>query len=375
MELNTRRSLRRWSIPFVVMCVAGVLAAGTAQATPFATARPAANIKPMTLRVAYFLGENTSIGQAMKWWMDSVTRETGGAVKFDVFWGGTLVGPTDMVNALRNGQIQIGLVSPAYYPGQFPLSMISNVPFYQTNTPAESAAMWQLVNRPKNPLSKEWAKNGLHPIAFTTVEPSVLGTKKPINSLSDLSGVPIRGVDQPSGDALRAAGANAVTMPIGQVYQAIQTNVLGGYYGVPFDFVAPLHLNEVASYVTDPGLGLYALDALAMSQSTWNSLQPAVQKIMLAVGNAFPAQAARTFAQAGDAACTALKKAGTHIAVLPKAVHRDWQNRIGTSLFNDWKKSSSNSGAFLASLQTALHAQLHKYNSWKTSISRCVQAG
>ena len=61
-------------------------------------------------------------------------------------------------------------------------SMISNVPFYQTNTPAESSALWQLVNRPQNPLAKEWATNGLHALAFTTVEPSVLGTKKPINS-------------------------------------------------------------------------------------------------------------------------------------------------------------------------------------------------
>lgn len=334
-----------------------------------------AAIRPMTIRFASFVGATSDLGKLETWFMQQVTSLTDGAVQFQPYFGGTLVGPTDMISALTTNQIQLGMVTVSYYPNQFALTDVTNIPFGSSNVPAESAAMLQLVQSP-GPLQSEWTAAGLHPVGFAATPPSVLGSKKPITSLSDLKGLKVRGLDPYSGQVLSAAGADPVTIAIGNLYQALQTGVVSAYYGVPEDFVTLLKLNEVAPYIVSPGLGIFALNSISMSAHFWSSLQPALQKIITQVGNQFPSEAAQFFHQGDSTTCSALKAAGDHVSVLSSSVVSQWKAVVGSSVYNTWlaaaKAANPNASSFYQSFQSALKTQTAKFGNYTDDMVACA---
>ena len=92
------------------------------------------------MRFASFVAQNSEDGLWQTYWLNQITKASKGKIQFKEYWGGTLVGPTDMINALKTGEIQVGMVTAAYYPGQFPLTSVTAIPFVTANVPASSGA-------------------------------------------------------------------------------------------------------------------------------------------------------------------------------------------------------------------------------------------
>lgn len=332
-----------------------------------------ASVESQTLRWSSFIPEATPLGQMYDWWMNEVTERTDGAVEFNKSWDGTLVGPEETLPALRDGRIQVGQVSPPYYPETLPLSSIPEVPFITDNQPAATLALTKL-GQAEGPLVDEWHNAGVIPVAIPTTPPSVIGTNETIETVEDMQGLRVRVIGR-QGDAVQAVGANPITLETAEVYESIQRGLTDAYMGMPFDFVTPLKLNEVADNVIDPGLGVFASNgAIAVGQDAWDELPEDVQQVMLEVGMELPDKALELFQAGEDAACEALETPPTYLS---DAEVDKWREAIGDDALNDWKSDVNSAGAdadaFYDEFQTALDEASEQYSDYESGAKRCAE--
>jgi len=108
--------------------------------------------------------------------------------------------------------------------------------------------------------------------------PGVLTRGRPVRSLEDLKGLRIR-VPTELVRVIRDLGADAVSMPMGDVYSALAKGVLDGVVA-PADTLRSLHFGEVAGYFTRLKVPRGAYPARAMGLRCWYSLSDAERDVL-----------------------------------------------------------------------------------------------
>ena len=100
--------------------------------------------------------------------------------------------------------------------------------------------------------------------------------EKKIEKLSDLAGLKIRVPSKNTGRVIEAWGATAVSMPITQVYQSLETGVVDGVL-VDTSVLTSFKLGEVVKYVTTGMDGSNSLFMLVMNRDSWDGLDADTQ--------------------------------------------------------------------------------------------------
>jgi len=99
-----------------------------------------------------------------------------------------------------------------------------------------------------------------------------------LTAAGDLQGKKIRG--NPSyASVIRLLGASVVTMPVGEIYTAMDKGVVDGF-AFPTYGVLDNRFNEVSKQLLRPAFGFGTLPILA-NLATWNRIEPRDQKIMV----------------------------------------------------------------------------------------------
>jgi len=99
---------------------------------------------------------------------------------------------------------------------------------------------------------------------------------KKIESMADLKGLKIRVPSKNTGRVAEAWGATAVSMPITQVYQSMETGVVDGAL-VDTSVLGSFKLGEVTQYVTQGMIGSNSLFMLVMNRESWDGLDADTQ--------------------------------------------------------------------------------------------------
>jgi len=99
---------------------------------------------------------------------------------------------------------------------------------------------------------------------------------KKIESMADLKGLKIRVPSKNTGRVAEAWGATAVSMPITQVYQSMETGVVDGAL-VDTSVLGSFKLGEVTKYVTQGMIGSNSLFMLVMNRDSWDALDAETQ--------------------------------------------------------------------------------------------------
>lgn len=331
--------------------------------------------EPVELRFSYFSGENTSFGQLWTWWMDEVETRSGGQVRFERFWDGSLLDATQTLDGIKDGRIDLGQVSTAYYPGAFPLSSVTEVPFITSNVPAVSTVFTRLEES-NEALRQEWTSQGVEPIAWHATAPSPLGSQAAVNGVADLRGKRIRAVDAGS-RALGQAGANLINIEVSEIYSGMQRSLVDAYYGVPFSFIEPLKLTEVTTHITDLGLGVASLNVLSMSAQSWDELPEEVKTVMTEVSAEVPTQVVAFEGAAEDVTCEAVQAAGIALAELPEPEVAQLREAGQEPLLEAWREQASAAGAspeeFYQQYTQALEEVEPEFD-YETGLRRCMDA-
>jgi TRAP-type C4-dicarboxylate transport system substrate-binding protein len=228
--------------------------------------------KPIKLTYAFFAPARTFPGMQMAQWAEEVEKLTNGMVKVQTFPGSTLLGARDMYDGVLSGVADIGLGSPSYDPGRFPLTSGVALPVDFPNATVASLTLLDLMMEFK---PAEYEKFKI--ITMFTTEPGHIQSRNPVRNLEDLKGMKLRaaGTGVP---VLKSLGAAPVGMPMPQVPESVQTGVIDGTMTsreVLKDFKLAEMLHNVTEYPT-----VVVTFAAVMDIKKWDRLPDKVKKVI-----------------------------------------------------------------------------------------------
>lgn len=209
----------------------------------------------------------------MERWKTEVEKRTAGKVKIDTYPGGTLLGAKNMFDGVAAGTADIGNTATSYFPGMFPVIEFVDLPVGWPNATVASAALWELTEKYK---PKELEKFKV--LTMFTCPPANIMSMKPILSLEDLKGYPLR-ASGTGAKILELLGSSAVGMPQSDVPEAIQKGVIKGNVS-SLEVLKDFKYAEYCKHVT-ANLNLFVVSfAVVMNQKKWEALPADVKKVM-----------------------------------------------------------------------------------------------
>jgi TRAP-type C4-dicarboxylate transport system substrate-binding protein len=209
-------------------------------------------------------------------WAEKINKLTNGKVKVTFFPGGALGKAPDSYDLAKNGVADITYVLQDYNPGRFPMTSVIQLPFMITSAEQGSRAMWKLYE--KFPEFQNEYKDVKLLWLFCHGPADIFTTKKPVKALADLEGLKIRSGVAVINKALQKMGATPVTIPIPEVYSAMERGVVDGTV-LPWDGVTVFKLEDLLKYATPVNLYTMAM-GIVMNKKKFDSLPDDVKKVI-----------------------------------------------------------------------------------------------
>lgn len=323
------------------------------------------------LQFSSYLGPTTPMGEGISWFIDQIEQRSNGSIRIEPFWEGALLAGPDTLSGVGQGLADLGYMTTSYNPSELPLSQSLSVPFVSDNVPAVQEAFYEIYQS-YEPYRQEWNANNVEVLTFMGVPPSVVATKSEVPTYESLAGLTLRATGYTAA-ALQIAGANAITLPVTDVYESIQRGMIEGYSSMILDTIPSLSLEEVAPVLTDTRLGIYTGNVFIINSDTYNRLSDEQKQIFADVSRDYQEQFLGILETIEDDACTIVLDAGGVINTWPQSETDKWKNAVGDELLNKWKSDAVARGAdpdtfydlFLTKLQSAS-------NDYQSGMSRCA---
>jgi TRAP-type C4-dicarboxylate transport system substrate-binding protein len=212
-------------------------------------------------------------------WMKWVEAQSGGKLRIQPYWSGSLLSSEHAMTELRHGVADIGLITPIYARGGTHLIRAQAGFYGGAATFDEQVAMYRCLADNEPQFATEL--KGLKVLAVQGGNlPVIITRDRAVKSLSDLQGLRLRAPSELLA-VLEHLGADPVDMPMRDVYSALAKGVLDGVVA-PMDTFKSLHFAEVTHFVTRITIPRGAYPGRAMSARRWDSLNSEQQRILQA---------------------------------------------------------------------------------------------
>ncbi|AYY14997.1 TRAP transporter substrate-binding protein [Actinobacteria bacterium YIM 96077] len=292
----------------------------------------------ISLRYAFFAPAASFPAVQMEEWAERLNERTDGRVSVELFPGGTLLESGDIFDGVSGGIAEVGMDSPAYDVGRFPLSSVMALPVDFPNSQVASRTMLDLLEEFE---PEEFADYEII-TAFTT-EPAYIQSEEPVTSRDDLDGLEMRsaGAGVP---ALQALGASPVGMPMPEVAEGLQTGVLDGYMSSR-EVLQDFGLAEQVNYVTDYAFGISNTFVAVMDQSEYDNLPADVQEAIVELRPEMTEFASEYHddQNVGDALEWAESEHGVEVVELDDGEREAWDGAL-EGLIDDWFEEAEGHG-------------------------------
>ncbi|MCC5809121.1 MAG: TRAP transporter substrate-binding protein DctP [Ectothiorhodospiraceae bacterium] len=219
---------------------------------------------------------------------DAVEEETD--IGFTRFYAGELVSIGGELDALQDRVIDVAapMLAP-YHEGRFPLSDITQLPTYNTDSPLITRAFNALMDSDveiadgKTFYDYEIGDKGLRAWGLgATAAYAISTTGKELTDPADLRGMPLRAGSALHTVVLQQLGVTPVTIPAAQAYEALSRGTIEGIILSIGDWISYSLEEELTYTITDVAIGHWQ-SYLAMTEDRWNGLsaeqQEAVDRI------------------------------------------------------------------------------------------------
>jgi len=290
-----------------------------------------AQTKPIELKLSHWMSPMHNLHVAVFTpFAKEVEERTKGRVKITIYPGEALGKAKDHYDNAMSGITDIALFIQGYTPGRFPLTQVIELPIDVPSAKVGSRVIWELYGKY---LKQEYP--GVKLLTLWTHDPGhVHMTKKSVKRLEDINGLRLRSPGPVQTTLLRTLGASPLTMPIPELYDALNRGMADGTV-IPFSAVKDFKLYEVLKHHTISNLYVMTM-GLAMNLKAWNSLSPDLQMIMEDLtGVRLSEMAGNSFDQYDAIGKEEAKRVGAEIYTLPPEEKRRWEDRV-RSLNEKW---------------------------------------
>jgi TRAP-type C4-dicarboxylate transport system substrate-binding protein len=318
--------------------------AGAALAAPALARFAGAQTPQVVLKLHHFLTPTANAHvRFLTPWARKVEKESGGRIRIDLFpnmqLGGTAA---QLYDQARDGIADIVWTLPGLTPGRFPRIEVFELPFVANRHAVSNAQAVQALYETQ--LRDEFSD--VHPICIWAHDQGVIHTTKPVAALADMKGLRLRAPTRLSAEALKALGANGITMPIMQVPDALALRAIDGCM-VPWEVVPAIKVGDHAKFHAEFAASpvLYtATFILAMNRRSYDALPADLKRVMDRNSGQAAAQAAgRMWDDLAVVVADAIRSRGNTITRIDKAEAERWQ-KATQPVTDAWLRASRKFG-------------------------------
>ena len=262
MEWNRLRKLTAVLAMAVVLVMASIPAFG----------------KTVKFKIDTFFIEPTHFSQTVKYWAELVEKETGGRIKFDMYYANQLIVPPDQWDATAKGIVQVTDIATSYVSSKVRDLAPIELPVLTYET-------FQEARTRVNPVLDEIAaQEGLKLIfSMNCGEAIFIHRSKLLKTPDDFKGQVYRAAGRWQNRWMELLGASPTFISAGELYQAIQRGTVKGGFIISL-MVPAFKLDEPAPYMTFLGAPPPNIQMVVMNLKAFNSLSPKDQEILLKAG-------------------------------------------------------------------------------------------
>ncbi len=257
---------------------AGSLLAGAVAVSASAWAQsPPADIPAMTLKVADQFPPVGFVPAMSKMWAETITKKTGGKVKFQFFWSDSLFKSADAATNLAAGVADFARVASTYDPAKTQLWMTLDMPFNAKDYWCGVSSSYRTTQEEPN-IVKSFQSLGFMPAVGYSSGHFHFLAKTPIEKLEDLKGKRIRSYGGARVKMYELVGMSPIFMPYGQIYEAVERGVVDGAEATILLTESFKHY-EVAKNITIANAGFVAAAPQTVSLKSWAKFPDSLKKI------------------------------------------------------------------------------------------------
>ncbi|MGI6854669.1 TRAP transporter substrate-binding protein [Mesorhizobium sp. 1B3] len=248
--------------------------------------------------------------EAVKFLGELVKERTGGRIAIEVYHSAQLGEEKDTIEQTRAGVIDMNRVSLGPFNNIVEETQAVSLPYVFKSIDH----MHKVMDGPiGEDILKAFEAHDLVGLAFyDSGSRSFYNARKPIKSIDDLKGMKFRVIQSDVFVAMvNALGANAVPMPYGEVYSAIQTGVIDGAENNWPSYESSKHYEVAKHYTLDQHL--IVPEVLVMSKASWDKLSAEDQAIVKAAAKESVAKMRALWAAREAASEKTVRDAGSEV--------------------------------------------------------------
>ena len=212
--------------------------------------------------------------QVVQPWAKRVNEQGKGVLSVDVRPGVIMADFSNVYDRVLSDVVQIGWEIQAAVGGKFPLSNVVALPLGAQGGADKSTAFWRVYK--SGAMAAEYDQ--VVPLMLVALPGSALHFAKPLKSLETLAGAKLIVPGKVQSDAIFALGGAPVSLPLTDMYPAIQRGTVDGTM-IAWVAFNPWKLADVTSYHVDTLLG-GAAGMIFMAKAKYDALPPEARKII-----------------------------------------------------------------------------------------------
>lgn len=267
---SLRPSLRPTLRPALRLTLTAAAAALLALAAPLAAEE---------LKLANFMAPtHPYVAGVLQPFADAVAKGTADKLTVRLYNGGELgAGPVEQYGRVVDGVAELAIGLPGYTASNFPLTLVTELPG-MIDEAHGTEEIWKHIEL----FAPEYRR--VHLVSLFSSAENVLFTRdKRVTSPADLKGMKIRVPSRNTGLLVEAWGGSPVSMPVSDIYNALQTGVIDGAM-IDGTAVRAFRLDEVSNYVIRGMKTTISPFFIVMNRDAWKDLPEAEQQALDAAG-------------------------------------------------------------------------------------------
>ncbi|MFI4910529.1 MAG: TRAP transporter substrate-binding protein [Sedimentisphaeraceae bacterium JB056] len=270
-------------------------------------------------------------------WAEEIKKRTNGSVEITIYPAGTLTKAPQCYDGVVNGISDIGMSCFAYTRGRFPLLEGLDLPLGYPSGMAATTIATQMA--------KEFEPAELSDVKLLYIHahgPGILASKKPVNSLEDMSGMKIRATGL-SSKIVTSLGATPIAMSQPETYEALQKGVVEATF-CPAETLKGWKQGEVIESVTDTSaIGYTTSMFVVMNKAKWNSLSEEQKSVFTEVSNEWVAKHGAAWDQADAEGFAFIKELGHEVITLSDEQNKLFEEKV-EPILAEYSKNTTEKG-------------------------------
>lgn len=274
-----------------------------------------------------------------------VEKRSGGALKFTVYAGSSLMKTNAQFSALRRGALDMSFFPISYAGGEVPELNIALMPGLVTSY--EQGFAWKQAEIGKA-LNDLLFDKGAVPITWVWEAGSIASKTTPVVAPEDVKGMKIRGGSREVDMMLKSAGAAVVSLPSNEIYAAMQTGAVDAAITSSTSLLS-FRLEEVSKHLTTGRSKSFWFMAvpLLMSRVVFEKLPKDHQSLILQVGAEFEKYGLEEVKKDDSNVASVYQKAGAKAYDLDAGTVEKWRAIARESAWKDYAAKSANCARLL----------------------------